>query len=77
MKFRVTMKTPDALDHGINEAVGEQYGYEINGASDDAIPAIASSQMAHEIAEKWFQHGEQVTVEIDTEAKTCVVVQVK
>lgn len=30
-----------------------------------------------ELCKKWFEYGEYLTVEIDTDAKTCTVVPVK
>ena len=30
-----------------------------------------------ELAKKWFNYGEYLTVEIDTDAKTCTVKEVK
>jgi len=64
MKFRVTMKTPDALEQTIEE-VEDQLTVRGKSISD-----------VQDLCEKWFKYGESLTVEIDTEAQTCVVVPV-
>ena len=65
MKFRVTMKTPDALEQTIEE-VEDQLTVRGKSISD-----------VQDLCEKWFKYGESLTVEIDTEAQTCVVVPCK
>ncbi len=68
MKFRVTMKTPDALKSAITEAlVTEPY-------SDDDLAQTAG---IFKVCRKWFEFDEIITVEIDTDGQTCVVVPVK
>jgi len=57
MKFRVTMKTPDALDSVI----------------DADMPAGVDTLEIHNLCKKWFKYGELLTVEIDVEAETCTV----
>lgn len=64
MKIRICMKTPDALDNAIEE--------EIASASEDEKEILKADAL--EIAEKWFKWNEIVTLEIDTDKKTCVVV---
>lgn len=56
------MKTPD----GLSDALDESCGYDED--SDEKTDAL-------KIAEKWFKWGEYVSVEIDTVAKTCVVLE--
>lgn len=55
------MKTPDALDRAIENKVNDLDEF-------DEIKALAN---------RWFKHGEYLTVEIDTESETCTVVPVK
>lgn len=64
MKFQASMKCPDALDRAIEEAAKDIP----NGGRDEAIAS------AKKICEKWFKYGEYLTVEVDTEAKTCNVI---
>jgi hypothetical protein len=77
MKFTVTMRDPGALDDAIKDAVKE--GLEgLDRTLPFALPALRdrrrrARRSAREIAEKWFHHGEYLSVEIDTDAKTCTV----
>lgn len=59
MLFRLTMKTPDALQHAIEDA------------TDDPDARIKMEDLASE----WIEYGEYITVEFDTDKKTCVVVK--
>jgi hypothetical protein len=61
--IEVTMKTPDALSDAIDEAV------RIN--DEDCM----EKEDIERFAKQWFAYGEYVTLELDTEAKTCVVKQ--
>ena len=68
MKIQVTMKTPDALDAAICKVLDAQYGEEVSEETD-----IIDSSEIKDICRKWFRHSELVTLEIDTEKKTCIV----
>jgi len=59
MIFRLTMKTPDALQCAIEDA------------TDDSDARIKMEDLASE----WMEYGEYITVEFDTDKKTCVVVK--
>ena len=69
MKFRVTMKTPDALDMAIRDAVDAEEIYDGEGSKQDAKEYIA------DLCRRWFKYSETLTVEIDTEAQTCILVE--
>lgn len=73
MKIYVTMKTPDALDEAIKEAVDEEIDSTMpeNECEDIAKRKIKD---AKDLAETWFEYEEYITVEIDTETKTCIVI---
>lgn len=74
MKFQVTMKTPDALVEGIRDAViGAVSTLPISVAAK-AHEAEARVQQAYSLGRKWFEDGETLTVEIDTDADTCTVI---
>lgn len=75
MKYTVSMKCPDALSDSIEEAVQSDV-FNIEGISDDERDELAESRAEtyREQARKWFRYGEYITVEIDTDAGTCVVV---
>lgn len=66
MKFTVTMKAPDILEDSVDEA--------INNLSD---PDQESKSKILNTCRQWFQYGEYLTVEIDTEKNTCTVLKVQ
>lgn len=74
MKFRVTMKDPDTLIDAVNDAVAES----IKGLGlDDGERAAVAEKRAEKtlnLCGKWFGYSEYLTVEIDTDAMTCVVI---
>jgi hypothetical protein len=75
MKFRVTMKDPDALDDPIDDAVKE--APDLANLPEDEREILQEHRKVslREIASRWFEYGEYLTVEIDTDAKTCTVVE--
>ena len=58
MQFRVTMKTPDALDEAI----------------EASVPDDTAAESVRALCSQWFRYGEVITLEIDTNAATCVVI---
>ena len=76
MKFKVYMKDPDVLHDGIEEALDEDL--KSSGLPDDEQEALREIRFekASDVASKWFQYGEYLTVEIDTEKETIRVVPV-
>jgi hypothetical protein len=75
MKFRVTFKTPDALEYAAQEVSvvearqqAEHDGATFYDAQGEAYDA------AIEFGKKWVKYGEYVTIEFDTEAGTATVV---
>jgi hypothetical protein len=75
MIFKVQMKDPDMLYDSIRYAVG---GIEVDGLSESELDAVkeARTEAVETLCRKWFRYGEYLTVEIDTEKETCVVVGV-
>jgi hypothetical protein len=76
MKFRVTMKTPDALNDAIKEAIET---VEIPYLDSEAADMVREKQveMYKAMCARWFKGGDYLTVEIDTGAQTCTVVPVE
>ena len=75
MKFRVTMKDPDTLHDAINESVTEEVN-DLNWSKAEKEGAVEiRAESIREVCKAWFKWSEYLTVEIDTEAKTCVVVK--
>lgn len=76
MKFKVTMKNPDAVGNALNKAAEEIVNN--NGTLDDDIPDAVEREYGKlgELCSKWFKYDEYLTVEIDTVAKTATVCEV-
>lgn len=77
MKFTVTMKDPDTLTDAIEEAVREEV--EAMGLPEDEAEALmeARADKVGRLCDRWFEYGEYLQVEIDTEAETATVVPLK
>lgn len=75
MKFKVTMKDPDTPYDAIRDAVRDevQTMENVDAEEKESISEIRYQRYA-KTASKWFKYGELLTVEIDTDAETCVVV---
>lgn len=69
MKFRVTMKDSDGVYASISQAL------KINEDNDpeDQEEGMTREDLS-EVASQWIRWGEYLTVEIDTEARACVVI---
>jgi len=82
MKFKITLKDPDALYDAIRESVDEDINSdEIFGGGmvpPAAIEIIKDEKIkeAEKACQEWFKWGEYITVEVDTEKKTCTVLHV-
>lgn len=75
MKFQVQMKDPDTLSDAVDEAVeAELTAQGITDPQEREALAEVRAGKARACAARWFKYSEYLTVEIDTEAKTCVVV---
>lgn len=71
MKFTVRMKTPDALD----EAIANALELELIGRAVEHEELAELRETMESVADKWFLYGEMVDLEIDTNAGTCKVVE--
>lgn len=74
MKFHVTMKDPDGVYDSKQQAV--EASLEDMDISEQEKEALMEMRMAEVDAglSKWFRYGEYVTIEVDTDAGTAVVV---
>lgn len=74
MKIKIYLKDPDTLYDAINDAVAEiETG--LSASETDAIKEVRKKEYK-ELSKKWFEYGEYVTLEIDTEKETCIVIPV-
>jgi hypothetical protein len=78
MEFRVTMKDPDTLDDAIQVAIRREVA-KIEGLDAREREAVEEErrEKVGSLCARWFEYGEYLTVQIDTEAGTCVVVPCK
>ena len=75
MKFTVMFKDSDALWKAIDDTVNE---LKVAGLSDDELEAVKEKRREEirEMCGKWFEYGEYLSVEIDTDKKSCTVVEI-
>lgn len=76
MKFNVTMKDTDVLYDAINEAIENDEQLHTSGFSQEEIDAITEirAEKVRDLCSKWFEYGEYLTVQIDTDRKSIEVV---
>jgi putative exporter of polyketide antibiotics len=67
MKFNVTFKTPEAL----HEAIINETKFVSEEKKNDVVSLMT------EEASRWIEYGEYLTVQIDTDKKTCTVLENK
>jgi len=78
MKFRVRMKDPDALDDAIVNTLRKDIRAQFAGRlSPEEMDVLLENRTlgVKAMCSRWFDMGEYLEVEIDTDAKTCVVVE--
>lgn len=75
MKIRITMKDPDGFWNCVDEAV-KQSLKTIEGISDEEREYLEEkrSEEIKDKLKKWFEYDEYLTVEVDTDANTCIVI---
>lgn len=76
MKILVRMKDPDRLQDAIEDAVKAEVGALALANDEAAALCELRAEKAAKVAAAWFEYGEYLEVEIDTNAETCVVVPV-
>lgn len=76
MKFRITMKDPDGIYECTEDAIKRDVA-SIPGLSKDEREAVLEKRRdaVIDVRDRWFEYGDYVTVEIDTDAGTATVVE--
>lgn len=76
MKFRITMKDPDGIYECTEDAIKREV-MAIPGLSAKEREAVFQTRRkaVNEALSRWFEYGDYVTVEIDTDAGTATVVE--
>lgn len=73
MKFKITMKDPDGVYDSVQVAVKESVNaLDLSDSEKDAVLETRLGFVTGAIS-KWFEYGEYLTVEVDTEAMTATV----
>ncbi len=67
------MKDPDTL----HDAIGDKTVADILDEDERDAVADLRNKKTRELCGEWFEYGEYLQVEVDTDAKTCTVLTVK
>lgn len=75
MRFKVTMKSPDAVSEAVNDAVRDSITEAEHALEPEDLRDLKNERREelHAACAPWFEYGEYLTVEIDTEAGTATV----
>lgn len=77
MKLKITLKDPDGVSNCIQDAAKESVEENDSLESDEVDGLIESRcEKLHETCKKWIRYGEYVTIEINTDEGTAVVIPV-
>lgn len=76
MKVKVFIKDTDVLQDAVEESVDDEL--KNSGLAEDEKEAVRELRIekALDVAGEWWEYGEYITVEFDTEARTARVVPV-
>lgn len=76
MKIQVTMKDPDTMHEAVEDAVKAEVA--ALGLPRDEAEDLVEIRVEKELSKmgKWFEYGEYLRVECDTEAMTATVLEV-
>jgi len=76
MKVKVFIKDTDVLQDAVEESVDDEL--KNSGLAEDEQEAVRELRIekALDVANTWWEYGEYITVEFDTEARTARVVPV-
>lgn len=72
-KIKIFMKTPDAVDRAVEETF--PYVEENDDSEVDSELIDLQREEAKAILKNWFEFGETVTIEVDLQKKTAIVVK--
>lgn len=77
MKIKIQLHDPDALYVSVKDAISKERRAEPDFLTDQQAASMTDMRIDNvkEIASKWFEYDEYVTLEIDTEAGTCIVLE--
>ena len=73
MKFRITLKDPDACSDGIKEASLSSLPCGLSDIEREAVSEIRQEALSF-FAKKWLLYGKYVTIEFDNADGTATVI---
>ena len=77
MIFRITVKDPDGVANSMQEAARRSIeDVNIDDENERELLIDSRREQLDELASTWIEYEEYITIEIDTEANTAVVVPV-
>lgn len=68
------MKDPDTLDDAIADAIHADTESIMDADERMAVKEVRSDKV-RAVCRRWFRYGEYLTVEVDTDAGTCTVLE--
>ena len=71
------MKDPDSLIEAIQSTIEREINHLGLDAEETAAVAGIRTQKVQGVCKRWFEYDEVVRLEIDTDAGTCTVVQIR
>lgn len=77
MKIFVTMKTPDAMEEAVKQAVLEEMNFESADEMGDEDREVYDNavEAQQELLKKWFRYSEYVDLQFDTETMEVTVLE--
>ena len=75
MKIKISFKDPDALHDCIDTELED---LKIEGLNEKELEVVREKRKEEitDLCAKWFEYGEYLVVEVDTEKETCEVMPV-
>jgi len=74
MKVEILFKDPDALIDCVDDRLKD---WKVEGISEEEMESLKEIRRAEilKLCHKWFEYGEYLKVEVDTDKGTCVVLE--
>jgi hypothetical protein len=75
MKIIVTFKDPDGVMDSVQDAIKEELqSMNLSPEEYDNLLETRTNEQLHKL-KKWIEYDEYITVEFDTEEKTCKIIE--
>jgi hypothetical protein len=77
MKFKIQMKDPDGVSSSITDAIAESVAAMDLPDDEKELLEETRTEKVNETLREWFEYGEYVTIEVDTDTMTATVCKAK